>query len=335
MATIKGKWKWNEVIDFYAHPIILSNYDCNFESNSEQYDSFYFSPCHIEYRIYTGESSSTGITACESNNLTDYTCTMKEEYRLIDFGQNEQEIDDNLYNFIIANAEVVPLTMAEKLALIAENEKKVYEAGKKSEYDAFWDRFQDFGKKVYYDNAFAEAGNGKYCWEYGVTYKPKYPIQPISAQNMYEISRLPYEAIAEVDFSKCTDFYGTFQYSVIKHLPSIDLRAATRTNNMFSYGRFEIIDELKVSETTPYTYCFGNCTKLQEIRFTGTIGQNGLDFQKSTLLSHDSLMSIINALADKTQDTSKTWTVTLGADNLAKLTDTEKKIATDKGWSLV
>jgi hypothetical protein len=48
-----------------------------------------------------------------------------------------------------------------------------------------------------------------------------------------------------------------------------------------------------------------------------------------TLLSHDSLMSIINNL---TTVTGKT--LDLGATNLAKLTDEEKAIATNKGWTL-
>ena len=40
-------------------------------------------------------------------------------------------------------------------------------------------------------------------------------------------------------------------------------------------------------------------------------------------------MSIINALKS-----GVTQTLTLGTDNLAKLTDTEKAIATEKGWTL-
>ena len=67
----------------------------------------------------------------------------------------------------------------------------------------------------------------------------------------------------------------------------------------------------------------------------GTININGFDFHWSTKLSHDSLMSIINALQDKTTDTSGTsWVVTLGTENLAKLSDSQKAIATQKGWSL-
>lgn len=232
------------------------------------------------------------------------------------------------------------MSIAEKTLQLKQDFDDVHSAGvtqgKQSEYDAFWDNFQYNGKKIYYDYTFAESGNGKHCWSYGTTYKPKYVVKPKTAMSMYVCTSLPYEAIAEVDFSQCTDFYATFQHCAMKHLPSIDLRAATRTSNMFSYSSLEIIDELKVAETTPFQSCFGSCSKLTEIRFNGTIGQNGLNVQASTLLSHDSLMSIINALADKSQDTSGTvWKVTLGATNLAKLTDSDKTIATKKGWSLL
>ena len=41
-------------------------------------------------------------------------------------------------------------------------------------------------------------------------------------------------------------------------------------------------------------------------------------------------MVVINGL----QTVTETQTLTLGSTNLAKLTDAEKKIATDKGWTL-
>ena len=50
----------------------------------------------------------------------------------------------------------------------------------------------------------------------------------------------------------------------------------------------------------------------------------------SNKLTHDSLMSIINNLAT----VSTTQTLTLGSTNLNKLTDDEKAIATNKGWTL-
>ena len=71
---------------------------------------------------------------------------------------------------------------------------------------------------------------------------------------------------------------------------------------------------------------------LENITFDGDIG-NSINFSTCTKLNHDSLMSIINHLKDFS-GTSTTKTCTLGSSNLAKLTDAEKAIATQKGWSL-
>ena len=49
-------------------------------------------------------------------------------------------------------------------------------------------------------------------------------------------------------------------------------------------------------------------------------------------LTHESLMSVLESLGDITG--SATQTLTIGSKNLAKLTDEEKAIATNKGWSL-
>ena len=47
-------------------------------------------------------------------------------------------------------------------------------------------------------------------------------------------------------------------------------------------------------------------------------------------LTHDSIMVVINGL----QTVTTTQRLALGSKNLAKLTEAEKKIATDKGWTL-
>ena len=57
-----------------------------------------------------------------------------------------------------------------------------------------------------------------------------------------------------------------------------------------------------------------------------------LNLSNCVNLTHDSLMNIINGLADLTDATAVT--LTLGATNLAKLTDEEKAIATAKNWTL-
>ena len=74
--------------------------------------------------------------------------------------------------------------------------------------------------------------------------------------------------------------------------------------------------------------CFGKCTVLKTI--TGNPNfKVSFSLSDSTELTHDSIMVVINGL-----QTVKDQTLTLGTTNLAKLTDDEKKVATDKGWTL-
>ena len=55
-----------------------------------------------------------------------------------------------------------------------------------------------------------------------------------------------------------------------------------------------------------------------------------LNLSSCSKLTHDSIMVVINGL----QTVTETQTLTLGSENLAKLTEADKKIATDKGWTL-
>ena len=73
---------------------------------------------------------------------------------------------------------------------------------------------------------------------------------------------------------------------------------------------------------------FTSCKSLENVYFAGTINvdiaMNGC--QKLTVTS---LLSLLNALADGANKTCK-----IGTKNLAKLTDEQKAIATNKGWKL-
>lgn len=82
-------------------------------------------------------------------------------------------------------------------------------------------------------------------------------------------------------------------------------------------------------KATNLVNCFTNCTALKTI--TGNPNfKVSLSLSACKNLTHDSIMVIINGL----QTVTETQTLTLGETNLAKLTDAEKQIATDKGWTL-
>jgi hypothetical protein len=104
------------------------------------------------------------------------------------------------------------------------------------------------------------------------------------------------------------------------------------TRAFYSAKNLHTIPRLNMTSATSVVDAFYQATALQNITFEGVIPMS-LSFADCVLLTHDSLMSILNALKDLT-GTGSTLTLTLGTTNLAKLTDAEKAIATQKGWSL-
>lgn len=221
------------------------------------------------------------------------------------------------------------MSIAEKLVTIAENEQKVYDAGKKAEYDAFWDAYQTNGTTAYYAYRFAGLG-----WT-NKNFKPKYDFGDMdTAAYMFAGS-----GIADLSNLPRMNILWTAQYMFlgntrISHIGEIEIKEATcdLIGTFQNASKLITIDLLKVLPDNAYSNTFTGCSALENITFDGDIG-NSINFSTCTKLNHDSLMSIINHLKDFS-GTSTTKTCTLGSSNLAKLTDAEKAIATQKGWSL-
>jgi len=83
------------------------------------------------------------------------------------------------------------------------------------------------------------------------------------------------------------------------------------------------------TKTNMHLSLVDSCTMLQEFYPPQHLSKS-IKLSASTMLSHDSLIRVINNLDTVTTAT----TLTLGAINLAKLTDEEKAMATTKGWTL-
>ena len=137
------------------------------------------------------------------------------------------------------------MNIAEKLTKIAENVPKVYEAGKKADYDSFWDAYQQSGNRVLYDFAF--AGNG---WNDN-TFKPKYDIIPSwNIVNMFYKS-----AITDLDalLKKC----GV----------TLDISVNGNYGDVFNGGAFTVLPELSFGASAWSIWgTFANCTALHTIR---------------------------------------------------------------------
>ena len=210
-----------------------------------------------------------------------------------------------------------------------------YEAGKLAEWSEFWDVFQNNGSRTLYTSAFKTGWNDK-------IFSPKYDICPTILDQTFQYTSIINliddleKHNVKLDTSNCTNFSQAFQTSMITHYPTIDMSKAKNTNYTFgSNANVVKIEKLIVSKSTPFNNTFQSARKLEEITIEGTIGQNGFSVQWSDKLTHDSLLSILNALEDKTSDESgTTWTIGLGPTNIAKLTANEKAIATQKGWTI-
>lgn len=257
------------------------------------------------------------------------------------------------------------MSIAEKLVAIAENEQRVYDAGyekgkaeggnteeaynkgvadgKQAEYDAFWDAYQENGNRTHYQNGFSGA-----CWN-SENFKPKYPLVFKgygSANALFEYFDQKFKKPSleihegDIDFSSnVTSMIGTLQNANISvfemnAIPSV-LSSMIDTFLMNDIPR-TVLHTIKIGvrEETTYTGNVFKCSPIQNVSFVegSVIGQN-ISFQYCDKLTHDSLMNIISVLKDYS-GTGTTRTLTLHANAKAILTDSEKAIATQKGWTI-
>ena len=79
-------------------------------------------------------------------------------------------------------------------------------------------------------------------------------------------------------------------------------------------------------------YMFNGCTNLANVTLGNNFNCSNLDLSASTKYSVSTIVAMLTALADRTGQTA--YTLTLGTTNLAKLSDAQKAIATDKNWTL-
>jgi hypothetical protein len=87
-----------------------------------------------------------------------------------------------------------------------------------------------------------------------------------------------------------------------------------------------------LNNVTSWAYCFALTSSLENLNFDGCTLIANPQLGDCAKLTVTSLLSVINALKDNRGST--TLTCTIGATNLAKLTSTQIKIATDKNWTL-
>lgn len=235
------------------------------------------------------------------------------------------------------------------LSELSENIDTVYQKGKQDSNSDFWDDvFTPNGTpRTKYDYLFANGFWNDALWE---TIPKSYTMKPVSYatkgfQNVFTNSVLknPFKTSLNptgkitLNTAEVTNYNYAFSDSSIEHLPAINATCDTGGLYHMCHGAKKLISidklMLRADGSNSFVQTLTDCVELTNIVIEGTIGQNGFDVSPCTKLTHDSLLSIINALKDYS-GTTTAKTVTLGATNLAKLTDAEKATATEKGWTL-
>jgi hypothetical protein len=238
------------------------------------------------------------------------------------------------------------MSIAEKLTAIAENEQKVYEAGKKAEYDTFWNDFQWDGERANYFGAFAGRGWSKN------TLKPKYKVVPVDETyatqaahslffhcnrgNTVRSGVIDFRTIAHLfDFSNVINATRMFAESLIDYIVA-DLSNAIRTDEAFSesWGSTKTHLTLTTSDKT----VFGNNTFDYNSRLTDLIFTAGSVIASSLKLSYSplnkaSITSIFNALSPSVS--GQTLTLKKSAKEAAFTADEwSALIATKPNWTI-
>ena len=138
------------------------------------------------------------------------------------------------------------------------------------------------------------------------------------------------ETAPEMNTSNVTDMSKMF-YSCNKltTVPLYDTSKVTRMEEMFWHcSDLQTVPAFDCSNVTNMNNIFASCSSLKSILMTN-IGVS-FDISASTLFDREDLVLILNNL--KTVTTTKT--LRMGSTNLARLTDEDKLIATNKGWTL-
>ena len=227
------------------------------------------------------------------------------------------------------------------------------EEGAQSEYDRFWDAFQNGGAVSSYEYGFA----GKGLWN-KENFRPKYDLLCTEGYAVTQMfngfgnkTNRPFELVEDLsqwlgdlgiilDTSRTWYFDSMFQNCYCTRLPIVNMGNAKSANYMFMSSLAVTIDKIIVNETCTWTNSFTNAKNLVNITVEGILGQD-INISWSPL-SVESMKSVITHLknyagtADAGKKTVKftdaCWTA-LEADSVAPDGNTWRDyVETTLGW---
>lgn len=211
------------------------------------------------------------------------------------------------------------MSIADKLTQIAENEQRVYEAGKKAEADFFEDEFHGYGKRVAYS----------YAWCRWTTEMFRRTFHNYKSLTTNDFEGTFYNSRMDVDLPAFLEELGatinvvnpsryayqrTFKNAYFTRIGVIDVSTSEKNGCYFSETfsactKLKTIDKIILNSNGAdlYNNAFSRCSALENLTIEGVIGQNGFSVQDCKLLSKASHISIVNALSSTTSGLTVTF----------------------------
>lgn len=210
------------------------------------------------------------------------------------------------------------------------------------------------------NNAKLSATNLTACFSgcYSLQSIPLFDTSNVTETNSMFLNCYSLKSIPSFDISNVTDVNSMFMgCSALKSIPLLDNGNLINLSSTFNgCSTLQFIPFFDTNKTTRLISAFDNCFEIKALNLnlisitsawmqgsvinhcvnleflTLTNVKVSINISSSTKYSRETLLGIINNLVDLTGQTAQT--LTMGSTNLAKLTDEDKQIATNKNWSI-
>lgn len=141
-------------------------------------------------------------------------------------------------------------------------------------------------------------------------------------------------SLATINLPNSLTSIGSYAFKSCTLLTTINLPNSLIKINQNAFETCSALTTINLpnSLTSIGSNVFYGCGKLKNVTLGNDFNCNNLVLSASTLYTRETILQWLNALADRTGQTANK--LTIGATNLAKLTEEDILIATNKNWTL-
>lgn len=138
----------------------------------------------------------------------------------------------------------------------------------------------------------------------------------------------------EITIPNSVTSIGSSAFQACDRLTSVTIPDSVTRISMYAFYNCSKLTSITIpnSVTSIASFIFSGCSKLTDVTLGDGFNADNLHLSVSTHYSRETILQWLNALADRTGQTA--YKLTIEAKNLAKLTEQDILIATNKNWTL-